>query len=190
MKRESLTNIVVFCLLVALGVASRWMSDAYKPDLSNFTAIGATALFAGYFFKNRLAAILVPLAVMVVSNLCLKPYNNFGQFAIVFIALLLPVAIGMLLRRKLNVWTVIGGSLASSVLFYLITNFPDWYFYNNMYPHTPAGLVGSYVAAIPFFSKTLAGDLFFTAVIFGVYWAAVATRVLMPRYDVPQTVAK
>jgi hypothetical protein len=189
MKRESLTNIVVFCLLVALGVATRWMSDAFKPELSNFTAIGATALFAGYFFTNRLAAILVPLAVMVVSNLCLQPYNNFGQFAIVFIALLLPVAIGMFLRRKLNVWTVLGGSLASSITFFLLTNFAEWAFY-DLYPHNAAGIFNSYIAGLPFFGKTLAGDLFFTAVIFGVYWAAVTTRVLMPRYEVPQTVAK
>jgi hypothetical protein len=189
MKRESLTNIVVFCLLVALGVATRWMSDAFKPELSNFTATAAVALFAGYFFTSRLAAVLAPLAVMVVSNFWLKPYDNFGQFAIVYVALLLPVAIGMVLRRRLNVATAIGGSLASSLLFYLLTNFADWWFYDR-YPHNVAGIVQSYIAGLPFFGKTLSGDLFFTAVIFGVYWAAVATRVLMPRYDVPQTVAK
>src|SRR4051812_17911918 len=111
MKRETATNLAVFCLLVALGVATRWMSDAFQPELSNFTATGAIALFAGYYFRNRLAAVLAPLGVMVLSNLCLKPYDNFGQFAIVYLALLLPVAMGMLLRRKFNVWTVAGGSL-------------------------------------------------------------------------------
>ncbi len=180
MKREPVTNFVVFCLLVALGVATRWMSDAFKPELSNFTATAAVALFAGYFFRNPLATVLLPLAVMVVSNFCLAPYNNYGQFAIVYFALLLPVAIGMLLRRKLNVWTVLGGSLASSVIFFLLTNFAEWAFY-NLYPHNAAGIVESYIAALPFFGKTLAGDLFFTAVTFGAYWLAVSSNVLLRR---------
>ena len=49
MKRETVNNIIVFCVLVALGVGTRWMSDAWQPTFSNFTATGAIALFAGYF---------------------------------------------------------------------------------------------------------------------------------------------
>lgn len=184
MKREPLISIVVFALLVALGVATRWLSDALQPTLSNFTATGAVAMFAGYFFRNKLAAVLAPLAVMVVSNFWLKPYETFGQFAVVFIALLAPVAIGMLLQRKLTAVRVIGGSLASSLSFYAITNFAEWPF-NNLYPHTFAGLVESYVAGLPFFRKTLGGDLFFTAAIFGTYWAVATAGVLASRNRLP-----
>jgi len=72
MKRETIANVLVFCLLVILGVATRWISEANYPKLSgiavnepsdfavdwagNFTAIGAIALFAGYFFRPRIAA--------------------------------------------------------------------------------------------------------------------------------------
>ena len=41
----------------------------------------------------------------------------------------------------------------------------------DLYPHTLAGLAESYVAGLPFFRNTLVGDLFFTGVIFGTYWA-------------------
>jgi hypothetical protein len=36
-----------------------------------------------------------------------------------------------------------------------------------MYPKTWSGLVSCYVAALPFFRRGLAGDLLFTAVMFG-----------------------
>jgi hypothetical protein len=170
MKRESITNVLVFCLLVAVGVATRWVSDAFQPTLSNFTATGAVALFAGYYFRNKLAAFLTPLAVIAISNFALKPFNNFGQFAIVYVGLIIAVLIGVLVRRKYNAGTVIGGSLASSLAFYLLTNFADWPF-NDLYPHNFAGLIESYVAGIPFFRNAVVADLLFTGVIFGIYWA-------------------
>jgi hypothetical protein len=177
MKRPFVANLVVFCLLLTLGVATRWIAAENQPGLTNFTAIGATALFAGYFFRPRLAALLVPLAVMVVSNLCLRQYNNFGQLAVVYVALLLPVVFGMLLRRNLQVWSVAAGAVASSITFFLVTNFAEWAFY-NLYPHTTAGLIEGYQAAIPFFGNTLASDLLFSGLIFGTHWLAVSRGVL------------
>ena len=196
MKRQTISNIFVFCLLVIVGVASRWVSEANYPKLSgiavnessdlqsiglaNFTAIGAISLFAGYFFRPRIAAFLVPLAVMIVSNLCLKNYNNFAQMGIVYVALLLPVAFGLLLRRNLKAWSVLTGALATSVTFYVITNFAEWAFY-DLYPHTAAGLTAGYVAALPFFRNTVLSDLLFSGLIFGAYWLAVSSGVLQPR---------
>ncbi len=185
MKREDVINVAVFCTLVVLGVATRWMSDAFKPALSNFTALGASALFAGYFFRNRLAAILLPLAVIAISNFCLLPFNNVGQFVAVYVGLLLAAAIGMLVRSNFNAWTVLGGSLASSVLFYLVTNFADWVGY-DLYPNNAAGIVQSYIAALPFFGRTLAGDLFFTAAIFGTYWLIQASGLVIQRPDMQE----
>jgi len=195
MKRELKTNLLVFCVLLALGVATRWISEANyvklpnpagdatnitDVGLANFTAIGACALFAGFFFRQRLAAFLLPLAIMVVSNLCLRKYNNLGQMAIVYVALLLPVAFGMLLRRRANVWSVAAGALATSITFFLVTNFAEWAFY-DLYPHTASGLMAGYVAALPFFRNTLASDMLFSGLIFGTYWLAVSSGMLASR---------
>ena len=177
MKRETTVNLLVFCALVVLGIATRWLSDAFQPTFSNFTAIGATALFAGFFFGNRFAAFLVPMAVMVISNLCLHHYNNLRQMLVVFIALLLPVLFGMVLRRRLKIWTVAASAVATSITFYLITNFADWAFY-DLYPHTWAGVIDGYIAGIPFFGRTLASDLFFSGLIFGTYWLAISAGAL------------
>src|SRR5436190_15506760 len=103
MRRDLIGNVAVFCILVALGVGTRWISEANyvklpnpagdatnitDVGLANFTAIGACALFGGFFFHQRVAAFLLPLAIMVISNLCLRNYNNYGQMAIVYAALL------------------------------------------------------------------------------------------------------
>ena len=38
-----------------------------------------------------------------------------------------------------------------------------------MYPHTASGLVMCYVNALPFFGRTLAGDLLYTGALFGLH---------------------
>ena len=53
-----------------------------------------------------------------------------------------------------------------SVLFFVVTNFGVW-LVGDLYPRTLEGLVACYVAGIPFFRNTLAGDLLYAAVLFG-----------------------
>jgi hypothetical protein len=62
--------------------------------------------------------------------------------------------------------TVVGAALASSVLFFIVTNFGTW-LVSGMYPLTGGGLAACYVAGIPFFQNTAVGDLFYCAVLFG-----------------------
>ena len=50
--------------------------------------------------------------------------------------------------------------------------------FSGFYPVTPAGLAACYVAAIPFFQNTLAGDLVYATLLFGGF--ALAERA-MPR---------
>jgi len=47
-----------------------------------------------------------------------------------------------------------------------------------MYPHNFAGLASCYVAAVPFFQNTVAGDLFYAALLFGGFTIA---EKLVPR---------
>lgn len=66
--------------------------------------------------------------------------------------------------------------MASSVLFFVVTNFGVWAF-DGLYPRTLEGLVVCYVAAIPFFANTLAGTLFYALLLFGGF--ALAERKLL-----------
>lgn len=58
---------------------------------------------------------------------------------------------------------------ASSLVFFLVTNFAVWVF-SPMYAANAAGLLKCYVAAVPFLRNMLEGDLFWGLVLFGGYW--------------------
>ena len=57
-----------------------------------------------------------------------------------------------------------GGFGASQ--FFVITNFAMWAI-GGFYPKTTAGLVNCFVAGVPFFWNTLAGDALYAGVFFG-----------------------
>jgi hypothetical protein len=96
----------------------------------------------------------------------------------------LVVVIGWAVARRITPLTVAGAAIASSVLFFLVTNFGTWAT-GELYPQTLAGLAACYVAAIPFFQNTLAGDLFFAALLFGGFALAEA-RLPVLRAPQPQ----
>jgi hypothetical protein len=52
-----------------------------------------------------------------------------------------------------------------------------WLF-SGFYPRTIAGLEACYLAAIPFFQNTVAGDLFYATLLFGGFMLA---ELLVPR---------
>jgi hypothetical protein len=74
----------------------------------------------------------------------------------------------MAVKRRKSVVSVVGGILLGSVVFYLVTNFADFY-PPVMYPHTSGGVLNSYYNALPFFRNTLFGDLFYVGLLFGSY---------------------
>jgi hypothetical protein len=61
----------------------------------------------------------------------------------------------------------VGAALASSVSFFLISNFAVWAAWPEMYPRSFNGLMMSYAAGLPFFRGTVESDLFFSIAMFG-----------------------
>jgi hypothetical protein len=177
LNRENLLAAAVFCFLLVLGVMGRLGS--YWFGAWNFTPVAAVGLFAGYYFRSRAVALFVPLAVMVLSNLVIGSYLSRGMELAVYAAMLLPVLLSGVLRRKLSALRVGGCAVASSVLFFVITNSSHWWF---MRQHSAAELLQSYVEALPFFRATILGDLFWSGVIFGAYALATWTDYVPRRY--------
>lgn len=137
------------------------------PHAPNFQPFGALALFAGAVLP-RPWTFVVPLGALALSDAVLGFYGAgmlwvYGSYA------LIAVLGGLVLRRRSPV-TVAATALASSVLFYAVTNFGEWT--GPLYPHTVAGLIASYAAAVPFFRNTVLSDLAYSLALFGVYDAA------------------
>jgi hypothetical protein len=151
-------RIALLISMILAAAATRLM-----PHPPNLTSIAAVALFGGATFSDKRLAFLVPLAALFASDLVLGLYAHMEfQYA----AFALIVCMGLMLQSRRNVLPIAGAALASSVLFFAITNFGTWAT-TALYPHTVSGLLGCYTAAIPFFRNTLAGDLFYTALLFG-----------------------
>ena len=133
------------------------------PHPPNFSPIAAMALFSGACVGRRWLAFVAPLAALLLSDAVLGFYRGMG---FVYGSMALVVLIGWWVSTRRTPLRIGAAALASSVLFYVATNFGMWLF-SGFYPLTLAGLEACYIAAIPFFQNTLAGDLFFTVLLFG-----------------------
>src|SRR3954451_8864364 len=152
------------------------------PHPPNFTPIGAMALFSGAYLGRKPLAFAAPLGALLLSDLVLGFYH--GQ-ATVYFSVALIVMLGMIALSRVSPLRVGAAAIASSILFFVITNFGMWLF-SGIYPRTLAGLEACYVAAIPFFQNTVAGDLFYATLLFGGFKIL---ELLMPRLRAgePQT---
>jgi Family of unknown function (DUF6580) len=146
------------------------------PHPPNFAPMTAVALFGAATFSNRRLAVLVPLGSLLLGDLLLhltflagwQPHWGFyrGQW-VVYACLLPTILFGLSIRRRRTVATVTAATLASSLVFFLATNFVWAYGSGSIYPRTVQGLFLCYEMAIPFFGNSLAGDAVYSTVLFG-----------------------
>ena len=171
MKKTFQPHFTLLTAFILLAALSRLL-----PHPPNFTPIGGMALFGAAYFSRQYWAILVPLAALWISDLVINNvlfaeyFNGFSWFGIpvVYLSIILIALMGRQVLRKIKITNLLIASLLASVVFFLVTNAGSWWM-DPTYPKDGSGLLAAYVAGIPFFWNTLAGDLFFTAVLFGGY---------------------
>jgi len=135
------------------------------PHPPNFAPIAAMALFSGAYFNKKSFAFAIPMIAMILTDAII----GFYPFALmVYVSFALIVLLGILMLKKVTVKNVVLATLTASLSFFAVTNFGVWAL-GTLYPKTFAGLMESYIAAIPFFHNSLLGDLLFSGVMFGVY---------------------
>jgi hypothetical protein len=105
------------------------------------------------------------MAALLLSDLILGLH---AWMLAVYLSFALVVGLGFWLRNRIKAGNLLVASLSSSLLFFLITNFAVWVG-SPFYPQTMTGLMESYTMALPFFYNGILGDLFYTAVFFGVF---------------------
>src|ERR1039458_7788713 len=130
-------------IIITFGILSRVI--VHTP---NFTPVLSLAFLGGMYLKGR-QAVLVPLALMVISDLII------GFYPLMYLtwgSILLISVLGFLLKERRNFAAVLGGSIISAVVFFIVSNFGSWLV---LYPHTVDGLRQCYILAIPFFRSTM-----------------------------------
>jgi hypothetical protein len=165
------TRTIVLILMIIAAVAMRFVSYKFPYVLSNFTPVGAIALFGGAYFTDKWKAYLVVLVTLFASDLVINYlYTSTWSFGYdgaiwIYLAFAIMVFIGSFIK-KADVINVALGSLASVGVHWLITDMP-WVHDASIYPHTLAGYGQALIAAIPFEKNMVLGDILFCAILFG-----------------------
>jgi hypothetical protein len=146
--------------LTVLGAVARVL-----PHLPNFAPVGSISLFAGARMRGWQAYAL-PLILMAVTDPLVGGYS--AATPLIYTAFLINVWIGSHLRDTESPFKIGAGVVTGSLVFFLLTNFA-WLTGSSMYPHTLAGVMQCYAAAIPFYGRTLASDLLYSGALFGLH---------------------
>lgn len=159
-------------LFVLLAIAVRFLPFAgplnFLPHAWHFTPLAASLLYFGARGSRRQMWIPVVLlaATDVVLTKFIYTYALSWDLLITWAWYAAILWLGTGLRERSGFWRVVVAALASSVSFFLISNFGVWAGFSGMYPKTFSGLLACYTAAIPFFRGTVESDLFFSVAFF------------------------
>ena len=124
------------------------------PHPPNFTPILAVAVMAPLLTGNVLLGISLSLGSMFLADLYWGLHDTIGW-------VYLSIALCSLIPKYINNAYMAG--IVASVLFFVVTNFAVWL--SGYYGLTLQGLIACYIAAIPFFTNTLASTLIYILII-------------------------
>jgi hypothetical protein len=164
-------------LLIVAAVAYRIVTGLAITSgttwLSNFAPLAAIALCAGAYFPGKYR-FSVPMVALLVSDIVLNSFYGFSLLSPFvlshYVGFAIVGALGLLLRNRASVKTMLPASIAASILFYVVTNGVSWLF-DPGYPKNIAGLVQSLTVGLPaysatpswmFFRNSVLSDLIFT----------------------------
>ena len=168
---RTLVLFLIMLLIIGLRVVAPLSAD-FKL-FANFSGIGAVALFGGSYFKNKWNSFLMPLFVLLLSDIGLaltmgKDYGFYQGWYYTYIAFALMVLVGTIMIRKVNVQNVLGAGLVVVFIHWIVSDFGVW-LGSSFYPQTLGGFWTCLVAAIPFEINFLAGTLAYSAIMFGAF---------------------
>ena len=172
MNKQSTSTLLMAALLIIIAALSRVFLYPH-----NFSPIIGMAIFAGAVIKDRRLAFALPLLAMFLSDVLFEVFKiapgfwGWGQLVgYGILALITVIAFSM---KKINVLTIAGYSVGSSLLFFLLSNSAFFVFDNpiyHLYPQNFSGYIGSLVGGLPFLRTGVVADLVYSGVLFGTYF--------------------
>ena len=173
MNKQNSTQFIIAVLLILIAAISRVIM---YPD--NFSPIIGMAIFAGSTLKDKRLAFILPIFSMLLSDIMFEVFNIapgfWGWGQLVGYGILALITIIAFNLKKVNVKNVIGYSLMSSVIFYVLSNLSFFLIDNpvyHTYTHDSNGFMQCYIQALPFLRTSLVADLVYSGILFGTYYA-------------------
>ncbi|HLC39186.1 MAG TPA: DUF6580 family putative transport protein [Patescibacteria group bacterium] len=136
------------------------------PHEPNFTPIAAIALFSGVNLSRK-QALIIPILTMLAADIFIG-FASFWVTISVYGSFLIISLLGLWLKNHQKIQNMVMVSLTGSFIFFFLTNFAVWAA-TPWYEKNLQGIINCYYMALPFFRNTVLGDLFYVAVIFGLF---------------------
>jgi len=165
--------LLLVLLAVAYRIATGFFIQSGATWLSEFAPGSAIALCCAAYFPARYK-FTVPLGTLFISDLILNLHYHASLFDAQIVSRYLAFAmvgcIGLLLRNRASLKTLLPASIIASLVFYLITNVLSW-LGDPGYTKDFAGLIQALTVGLPqysatptwmFFRNSLVSNLFFT----------------------------
>ncbi len=165
--KQNKINLLIAAVLILFAAL---LKVATYPD--TFSPIIAIALFSGVVIKDKKLSFAMPLLAMFASDIILEFFTRtpgfYGLEQIGNYAALLFITLLGFKMKKISMINVVGFSLASSLLFYLLSNTNTFLFDTfNSYENSFTGYINCMTAGIPFIKYIQ--DLVFSVILFGSY---------------------
>ena len=172
MNKQNSSLFIIAVLMILAAALSRLV---LYPN--NFSPIIGMALFGGAVIKDKKMAFALPLLAMFLSDVLFEAFHiaqgfwGWGQLIHYGIYALITV-IGFSLK-KINLLNVLGYSVASSLIFFLLSNTVFFITDNPIY-HTYTQDIPGYfnclAGGLPFLKTGLLADLTYSSILFGSYY--------------------
>lgn len=174
MKQNRSLLFVFVILIIVASVYRAWDGRpwGFVPQL-------AMALFGGAVIRNKGLAFLLPLLSMFLSDVLYEILYQNGYSAIQgfydgqatnYILFAGITFIGFWMRN-LRPARLIAGSVVAPTVYFLLSNFQVWIGGGGLQrPKTFTGLLQCYADGLPFYKGYLLGTIFFSIVLFGLYF--------------------
>ncbi len=168
------TTVLLIMILIIGAVRFIFIYHNQISPLSNFSPLGAMAVFGGAYFSKNWKAFGFPLLTLFISDLILSFtvfsefrsgllyggwYWTYGAFALMTLA-------SKWMAKKVTVASVLTSALIIVFIHWIVSDFGVW-IGSALYPQTFMGFMACLVAAIPYEFNFLAGTLLYSAILFG-----------------------
>lgn len=170
-------NTILFSFVLLILIASLYRVWDGRPW--GFAPQIAMALFGGAVIRDKKLSFLVPIVSMLISDVLyevlfragLSTIQGFYEGQVWNYILFAGLTVIGFWMRGLQVARIAAGSVIAPTVYFLLSNFEVWLGgggYNR--PRTFSGLMQCYVDGLPFYRGYLLGTLFFSFVLFGLYF--------------------
>src|SRR5688500_9857593 len=127
-------RFLVLLLFIVIAGVLRITAAGHITPFSNFSPLGAMALFGGAYFADKWKSYVFPLAALFLSDVILmqtvyKPYASgflFDGWYWNYLGFAAMVLMGQLLIKKVRVLNVALACVAAAVVYWLLADFGTW----------------------------------------------------------------